>query len=48
MQEDKLTDFEQVEYWKDMYKKKRNAVVLFSILFFALGFAIGVYDTMSK
>lgn len=48
MKQDKLADFEEVQYWKAQYKKKRNEAIIFSVLFFLLGFGIGVYITMQK
>lgn len=40
MQEDKLTDFEQAEYFKARLKSKKSFLVIMFILFFVLGFAV--------
>ncbi len=43
---DKLSDFEQIEYWKKRYKRSKRSFILLSILLLILGFAIGVYVAM--
>jgi len=40
MVEDKITDFERVEYYRQRLKKAKNRTIFFAVLFFILGFVL--------
>jgi hypothetical protein len=40
MQEDKFSDFERAEYYKDRLKSNKGLLVVMCVLFFVLGFVV--------
>ena len=43
MQQDHLTEIEELAYYRKYYKSRKTMTVIFSILFFTLGFLVAKF-----